>query len=510
MLKLRLVELPAEGGKSGHGKGSAPLALPVRPGVALPERYAAAAAAAGFDPARGEALRLDGALGDRTAWLIGVAPGPTGMEAAGALAAAAIAGEEPPGGRRGVIDARGLPPADVAALAIGAGMRAHPLPHYGATPPPALRRLDLLVEDAAAHGPGLDRARALLRGAGLARDLAAEPANRLTPPLFVERLWELEAHGIEVTVHGRRWLERHGYGGLLAVGRGSAHPPRLVELRWPGRTEAPPVVLVGKGITFDTGGVSIKGAAGMEAMKADMAGAAACAGAVLALALRDSPAPVTAVLAIAENMTGADSYRPGDVLRMASGLMVEVMDTDAEGRLVLADALHRARGLNPAAILDLATLTGSIISALGHHRAGLFGNDDALRDAVMEAGEAVGEPLWPMPIGARHREDLTSDIADLRHCLPPGGGGPGWAGKFLPDACHAAAFLRDFAAPEGAPLISWAHLDIAGMDLREAGREAGPYPLPPGPSGYGVRLLDRLVADRFEGEAQWLRPARPR
>ncbi|MCR0983425.1 leucyl aminopeptidase family protein [Roseomonas populi] len=498
MLKLRLAELP-----DARAEGGAPLALPVRPGAALPDRYAAAAAAAGFDPTRGEALRLDGALGDRTAWLIGVAPGPMGMEAAGALAAASLAavslaGEERSGERRGVIDARGLPPGDVAALAIGAGMRAHRLPFYGATPPPALRRLELLVEDAAAHEPGIARARAMLRGAGLARDLAAEPANRLTPQIFVERLWELESHGIEVTVRGRRWLERHGYGGLLAVGRGSAHPPRLVELRWPGHSDAPPVAFVGKGITFDTGGVSIKGAAGMEAMKADMAGAAACAGAILALALRDSPAPATAVLAIAENMTDADSYRPGDVLRMASGLTVEVVDTDAEGRLVLADALHHARGLNPAAILDLATLTGSIISALGHHRAGLFGNDDALRDAAMAAGEAVGEPLWPMPIGRRHREDLASEIADLRHCLPPGGGGPGWAGKFLPDACHAAAFLRDFAAPEGGGTVPWAHLDIAGMDLREEGREAGSYPLPPGPSGYGVRLLDRLVADRFE------------
>jgi leucyl aminopeptidase len=148
-------------------------------------------------------------------------------------------------------------------------------------------------------------------------------------------------------------------------------------------------------------------------------------------------------------------------------------------------------------MIDLATLTGSIVSALGHHRAGLFGNDPALRDAVMAAGEAVGEPLWPMPIGERHRSDLESAIADLRHCLPAGGGS-GWAGKFLPDACHAAAFLREFAGAETPADIPWAHLDIAGMDLREEGTESGPYPLPPGPSGFGVRLLDRLVADHFE------------
>jgi len=223
-----------------------------------------------------------------------------------------------------------------------------------------------------------------------------------------------------------------------------------------------------------------------------MAGAAACAGAILALALRRSPAAAVAVLAIAENATGAGSYRPGDVLRTGAGLTVEVVDTDAEGRLVLADALHHTRGLRPRAVVDLATLTGAIVRALGHERAGLFGNDGALRDALTAAGDAVGEPLWPMPIGARHRADLASAIADLRHCLPPGG--PGWAGRFLPDACHAAAFLREFVDPA----VPWAHLDIAGMDLREEGTEAGAYPLPPGPSGFGARLLDRLVAERFE------------
>ncbi|WP_458095856.1 leucyl aminopeptidase family protein [Roseomonas sp. WA12] len=494
MLKLRLIELPHRG---------APLAVPVRPGKALPEGLGAAAAAAGFDPARGQALRLDGVIRDRRVWLVGVAPGPQGMEAAGALLAASLGGgegEEKEGGaRHAVLDARGFSPPEVAALAMGAGMRAHRLPHLGAVRPPDLRQLDLLVDNVAAVAPAVERVRAVLRGVGLARDLAAEPANRLTPEVFADRLRGLEKHGIEVEVHGRGWLERHGYGGLLAVGRGSAHPPRLVVLRWPGHGgHAAPVAFVGKGITFDTGGISIKPAAGMEAMKGDMAGAAACGGAMLTLALRDSPAPAVAVLAIAENATGADSYRPGDVLRMGSGLTVEVVDTDAEGRLVLADALHHARGLGPCAILDLATLTGSIVSALGHQRAGLFGNDEGLRDAVMAAGDAVGEPLWPMPIGAKHRADLASEIADLRHCLPAGGGGGGWAGRFLPDACHAAAFLRDFAAPEGGAAIPWAHLDIAGMDLREEGVASGPYPLPPGPSGYGVRVLERLVADRFE------------
>ena len=489
MLKLRLTELP---------RGRHPVAFPALPGEPLPAAYAPLAAVARFGAAEGEVLRLDGALGRRTAWLIGTGPErPLRMEVAGALAVASLSSDpedrEARPVRHAVIDARGLEPAAIGQLAMGAGMRGHRLPNLSTRPRRDLRRLDLLVDDAQAAAPELARVEAVLRGVGLARDLSAEPANRLTPVSFAERLLGLGKHGIEVVVQGRDWLERNGYGALLAVGQGSAHPPRLVVLRWAGSGNGAPVAFVGKGITFDTGGISIKPAKGMEAMKGDMAGAAACAGAILALALRRSPAPAVAVLAIAENATGAASYRPGDVLRTASGRTVEVVDTDAEGRLVLADALHHARGLGPSAIIDLATLTGSIVSALGHHRAGLFG-EEALGAALMAAGDAVGEPLWPMPIGARHRSDLDSGIADLRHCLPVGGGGPGWVGKFLPDACQAAAFLREFAGTD----IPWAHLDIAGMDLREEGVEGGAYPLPPGPSGFGVRLLDRLVADRFE------------
>jgi leucyl aminopeptidase len=172
---------------------------------------------------------------------------------------------------------------------------------------------------------------------------------------------------------------------------------------------------------------------------------------------------------------------------------VEVVDTDAEGRLVLADALHYATSrFQPRAVVDLATLTGAIVSALGHHRAGLFGNDAALMSALAAAGEAVGEALWPMPIGEGHRADLASDIADIRQCVPSARGEGGWTARFIPDACHAAAFLREFVA-EGVP---WAHLDIAGVDTQDA-----PHPLgPAGPTGFGVRLLDALVAAQFEEE----------
>jgi len=278
-------------------------------------------------------------------------------------------------------------------------------------------------------------------------------------------------------------LRKLGAGGLLAVGGGAAEGPRMVILRWKGQFAAPPVAFVGKGLCFDTGGISIKPAQGMETMRADMAGAAACAGAMLALARRNSPCPAVAVLAIAENATSAMAYRPGDVLTMLSGRTVEIIDTDAEGRLVLADALHlAATRFKPQAMLDLATLTGSVITALGHHRGGLFGNDAALGAAVAAAGEAVGERLWPLPIGEAHRRDLDSPIADLRQCAP--------AGPMLPDACHAAAFLREFVGS-----LPWAHLDIAGMDTAEADDGTARRHAP---TGFGARLLDALVERHFE------------
>ena len=353
------------------------------------------------------------------------------------------------------------------ALACGAALRA-----WGPKAEPA--RLHILT-------PATGEARRLwalaepgIIGNRFARDLVVAPANRLTPRDFVERLRALSVHGLEVGVRGRKRLAREGFGALSAVGRAAASGPFLVTLRWPGAGR--PVALVGKGMCFDTGGISIKAAAGMEAMRADMAGAAACAGAMLALALGRAPQAAVAVLAIAENSTGADSYRPGDVLRSLSGRTIEVIDTDAEGRLALADALHHAVVAHrPTAVVDVATLTGSIVTALGHHHAGLFGNDDALRDRLMAAGRAVGEPLWPMPIGARHREDLRSDIADIRQCRHGRG----------PDACHAAAFLREFVGG-----TAWAHLDIAGVELAE---DDMPLAAKGMPTGFAARLLAALI-----------------
>ncbi|TCH98558.1 leucyl aminopeptidase family protein [Roseococcus sp. SYP-B2431] len=430
----------------------------------------------GFAGRQGQVLELS--PGER--W-IGADHAATATEWEGVGAACiAAAGRAP----RVALDARELPAHFAVGLGVGAVLRAWRFEILKARRAPGPRRLELLVDDPAALADAWARAEARLSGVLLARELVAEPANRLTPKEFARRLRGLESDGIEVEEFGRPALRRLGAGGILAVGGGSAVPPRIVVLRWKGGFRAPPVAFVGKGLCFDTGGISIKGAAGMEAMRADMAGAAACAGAMLALARRKSPCPAVAILAIAENMTSGSAYRPGDVLRMMSGRTVEVVDTDAEGRLVLADALHLAvTRFRPQAVLDLATLTGSVITALGHHRAGLFHNDAALGAAVAAAGEAVGERLWPLPIGGRHREELNSDIADLRQCVPDGT-------RFVSDASNAAAFLREFVGT-----LPWAHLDIAGMDTAETDDLLAAKGTP---TGFGVRLLDALVERHFE------------
>ncbi|MCC6717598.1 MAG: leucyl aminopeptidase [Acetobacteraceae bacterium] len=455
-------------------------ARPVAEGWALPGPLLAAAAADGFTGAAGTLCEVF--TGQGRVLLVGLggaAPDEEALRQAGARAAAALAGVA-----HVALDAHGLSPQAAAGFAAGACLRAWRFDRLRTRhdeDAAKLAAIDLLTDTPDTVEAAWRGASAGVRGALFARDLVAEPGNELTPQDFAARLQALTRHGIAVGILGRAELERQGLGALLAVGQGSVHPPLMAVLRWKGRIKAPPVAFVGKGITFDSGGICIKPAAGMEAMRGDMAGAAAAAGAILALALRHSPTPAIAVLPIAENATGAASYRPGDVLRSFSGKTIEVVDTDAEGRLVLADALAwTARQHKPRAMIDLATLTGSIVTALGHHMAGMFDNDAALAAKVAAAGAAVGEPAWRMPIGEGHRRDLESAIADIRHCL---------SGRMQPDACHAAAFLREFAC--GVP---WVHLDIAGVASRA---EADPLHAV-GPTGFGVRLLDRLVAQAFE------------
>lgn len=447
--------------------------VPVSAGARPPKRRRAAVA--GFTGAAGEVAEI--VTRRRRLLLVGLGHGHD-WEAAGALAVARL----PLVGHM-AIDARGLPDAAAAALAAGACLRGWRFDRLRTRPDPdhvRLDRIDVLVDGTGPEAvwPPVDAA---LQGAQFARELVAEPANLLTPQLFAARLARLERAGVLVEVMDAAQLEREGLRALLAVGRASANPPCLAVLRWRGTMDVAPVALVGKGICFDTGGISVKPAAGMWEMGADMAGAAACAGAMLALALRGSPAPVVAVLPLAENMLGGSSYRPGDVLQTFDGTTVEIVDTDAEGRLALADALGwTVANIRPQAIVDLATLTGSVMVALGRLMAGLFCNDPALAAHVAAAGAAVGEPVWQLPTAQMDVEALESDIADVRQCsLAP----------LVPDAMHAAGFLRRFVGD-----TPWAHLDIAGMELQEKASDR----YPAGATGFGVRLLDRLVSQRFE------------
>lgn len=420
--------------------------------------------------------------GRRTVML--AAPEPSDARAlvdAGAAAASALAAE-----RRAVLDATQLPPSAAAQLAAGACLRA---PHRTLRTrteddPWRLRRLTLLVSDPGAALAAWQRAVAGVAGAREAIALAGTPPNLLTPKIFARQLRAMP--GVEVDVLKPARLRRQGFGALLGVARGSANPPRVMVLQRKGAFAEKPLLLVGKGVTFDSGGTSIKPAAGMEEMKADMAGAAAIIGCMQALAGRNSPAPVVAVLGLVENMPGAAAQRPGDVVQAVDGSTIEIIDTDAEGRLVLADCLAWARQkFDPVAMIDLATLTGSNVVALGGKRAGLFASDPALGAAIAAAGSQVAEPVWPMPLDPAYAEPLRSDIADIRHCVPE---------RFQPDACQAAAFLHRFAGP-----TPWAHLDIAGMEWRSEADD----PWPSGATGFGARLLDCLVAARFEDPDHW-------
>jgi leucyl aminopeptidase len=461
-----------------------PLVLPLVDG-AIPPAFTAAAQVAGFRARRDETLLIPGDAGsgnpDRAVLLIGIA-GDGSPEAAGARAAAALSAH-----REIAIDGRGLPRKVSVGLALGAGLRAWRFPRHGRISASVedggleIGRIALVVDDSAHFGRRWTEAVGLVEASGFARDLVAEPANLLTPAAFVRRLEAVVAAGVRMEVIPAEDLDREGLRLLAAVGGGSVNPPALVLLHWPGRLPLPPVVFVGKGITFDTGGISIKPADRMWEMRADMAGAAVCAGAMMALARRNSPSPVTAVLALAENMIGAAAYRPGDVIHSHHGLTVEIVDTDAEGRLVLADALSFAIDrLKPRAVIDLATLTYSVVVALGHEMAGLYANDTVLAANLAAAGLAVGEPVWRLPMTDAQGEQLASDIADIKQCL---------AGPLLPDASLGAAFLRRFVGE-----TPWAHLDIGGMDSREEPDERHAA----GPTGFGVRLLDRLIALRYE------------
>ncbi|MFD2235032.1 leucyl aminopeptidase [Phaeospirillum tilakii] len=341
---------------------------------------------------------------------------------------------------------------------------------------PVLTAVTITTDDPDAAARLFAARQAVAEGVFLARDLTDEPGNRLGPEEFAQHARRLETLGVEVSVLDEAALAEAGLNLLLAVGRGSERPPRLVLLRWAGADE-PPLVLVGKGITFDSGGISIKADDDeMDAMKADMAGAAAVLGALRAVAGRRAAAHVVGVLALAENMPSGRAQRPGDVWSSAAGLTVEVIDTDAEGRLVLADALaYAARRFAPRAMIDIATLTGTVEEVLGDFHAGLYANDDRLARRLLKLGRHEAEPLWRLPITESCDEDLKSAIADLRHC----------AWDDVPDNDDAARFLWHFV-PEG---VAWAHIDMAGKEFAD---DEDPL-CPEGTTGFGVRLFDALA-----------------
>jgi leucyl aminopeptidase len=324
--------------------------------------------------------------------------------------------------------------------------------------------------------------RGLCEGVFLARDLVNEPANILTPSEFASRLRGLSRSGLAVEVLDKAAMEAMGMGAFLAVSQGSAQPPFTVILRWNGarQPDAAPVVFIGKGVCFDTGGISIKPAQGMEEMKGDMAGAAAVAGAMLAIASRKAQANVIGVVGLVENMPSGTAQRPGDIVVSASGQTVEVLNTDAEGRLVLADLLWYAqKHLNPAAMVTLATLTGAIIVALGKEYAGMFSNNDEVSQRLNSAGEDIAERVWRLPLGDRYDKMLDSKIADMKNI---GGRDAG--------SITAAQFLQRFVDKDRA----WAHLDVAGTAMASPSTDINQS----WGSGFGVRLLDAFVRQNYE------------
>lgn len=330
--------------------------------------------------------------------------------------------------------------------------------------------------DEAAVGAAARRGQLIADCCNRARALADEPGNRLPPRLFAERaIAALEGSNIKTDVLDEKALEKLGMGLLLGVGKGSVEPPRLLVMRYePAHAPAAPVLgLIGKGVTFDTGGISIKPAEGMERMKDDMAGGASVVAAMRAIALLGGPHRVIGIVPMAENMPGGRAIRPGDVLTSAAGKTVEVINTDAEGRLILADALWYAANEGATHLVDVATLTGAIVVALGRVRSGLFGHPDSWRDAVVRAADAAGDRVWPMPTDDDYFEPLKSEIADMMNV----GGRPG-------GAITAAMFLKQFAA--GRP---WAHLDIAATAWAE---EAKPWQ-PKGATSVAVRTLVELA-----------------
>jgi leucyl aminopeptidase len=380
-------------------------------------------------------------------------------------------------------------PSEAADLAVGMHLRNYVFDRYKTKKSEddkagGSKRAILAVDDAAATRRALREATALADGVMLTRDLVNEPPNVLHPAEFAKRAAALRKLGVQVDILRQRDLQRLKMGALLGVCQGSRREPHVVVMRWNGAGrgrsgKSAPISFIGKGVCFDSGGISIKPAQSMEDMKGDMAGAACVVGLMHALAARKARVNVVSAIGLVENMPDGNAQRPGDIVRSMSSQTIEVINTDAEGRLVLADVLwYVQERFKPKMMVNLATLTGAIMVALGKEYAGLFSNNDRLASWLEEAGSATGEKVWRMPLDPAYDKEIDSKNADMKNVGGAYGG-----------ACTAAAFLKRFVGD-----VPWAHLDIAGtaMGSNRSDTNEG------WSSGFGVRLLDRLVQDHYE------------
>ncbi len=379
-----------------------------------------------------------------------------------------------------------LRPEQTAEIAFGARLRGYSFDRYKTKrkegeDPPAKPNVTIAVANAATAQRGYVARDGLARAVLIARDLINEPANVLYPDEFAKRCGNLKKLVVAVEVLDVAAMKKLGMHSLLSVGQGSAHDSRVVVMRWNGgRKGAAPLAFIGKGVCFDTGGISIKPAQGMEDMKGDMAGAAAVVGLMHALAARKARVNAVGAIGLVENMPDGKAIKPGDIVTSMSGQTIEIINTDAEGRLVLADLLwYVAKRFKPRFMVDLATLTGAIIVSLGHEYAGLFANDEKLAENLIKAGAASGEKVWRMPLLPEYDKIMDSKIADVKN-----------AGGRYAGAITAAQFLQRFVADK----TPWAHLDIAGTTLNSPQTDINKN----WSSAFGVQLLDRLVADYYE------------
>jgi leucyl aminopeptidase len=484
----------------GAPSGSAAVAVVVFEGAKLAGPAAAWDKAAGgalgraigagrFTGGKGQSLVLTAPAGLDATHLVAIGAGKKDGFDDLALehAAASAYGQVKASGTKALaIDLSDLTPEQAARAAFAVRLGAYRFDKYRTTEKPeakpSVKTVQIVAGNAAAAKKAFAAFSAVADAVLFARDLVTEPSNVLYPEEYARRCKALEKLGLEVEVLGEKEMTKLGMGSLLCVGQGSRRQSQMVVLRWNGgKAKDAPVAFIGKGVTFDTGGISIKPAEGMEDMKFDMGGSAAVVGVMHALAGRKARVNAVGLIGLVENMPDGNAVKPGDVVTSMSGQTVEVINTDAEGRLVLADVLWYAQDrFKPRYMVDLATLTGAMIIALGHDYAGCFSNDDKLSDQLLAASKATGEHLWRMPLTPLYEKQIESEIADMKNT----GGRPG-------GSITAALFLQKFV--NGVP---WAHLDIAPTAWRK--NTSNPVS-PQGASGYGVRLLDRFVADNFEG-----------